>query len=227
MQRDGFATGLMFLLALLAGGALLGASPARADPILFEVCYDGPGADADDVFTELFGTPGRELDGWSIVGVNGSNGSVYRTISLTGLTIPMDGILVIATANAAGVVLAARDVTANVDWQNGADAVRLLNPDGLVSDALQYGTLGNFQAGEGTAATDVAAGWSLSRDIWGSDTDDNATDFTGLSTPTPGVGPTTPVPEPGTLALMLAGGAALGLERRRARRRPKAERRSG
>ena len=37
--------------------------------VINEVLYDGPGSDADDVFTELFGTPGLALDGWSLTGL--------------------------------------------------------------------------------------------------------------------------------------------------------------
>jgi predicted extracellular nuclease len=205
------------LLALLLSmsGALAGT--AHAGPILYEVCYDGSGTDADDVFTEILATPGMDLTGWSLQGINGSNGQTYRTISLTGASVPDDGLLVIATSSAAGSVLSARDFTANVDWQNGADALLLLNEQSVVVDALQYGTLSGFSAGEGSPAADVAAGWSLSRDYWATDTDDNASDFFGLSTPTPGTRPS-PVPEPGSLALVLAGGAALASARRRGRR---------
>jgi hypothetical protein len=205
-------------LAVCLATGIAAAKPALAGPILFEVCYDGNGTDADDAFTEIFGTPGAELIGWSLQGVNGSNGSVYRTVSIPDTMFPEDGLLVLATSSAAGAVLSARDVTANVDWQNGPDAVLLLNPDGNVADALQYGTLQGWHAGEGNPAVDVSAGWSLSRDVWASDTGDNATDFAALSAPTPGVGPGAPVPEPGTFALLLAGGGAFCTVRRRGRR---------
>lgn len=207
-------------LLLLIGSLALAAS-AHAGPILQEVCYDGDGSDADEVFTEIWGTPGLELDGYSLKGVNGGDGTVYRTISLDDLVIPADGILVLATSGATGAVLAARDATANVDWQNGPDAVQLWGSGNTLLDALQYGDAGDYNAGEGDYATDVAGGWSLSRDGLGSDTDDNATDFSGLSTPTPGVGPSTttgssPVPEPASVALV--GAAILALVRRRRRR---------
>ncbi len=38
--------------------------PAQAQPIIEEVLYDGEGGDADDVFTELSGPAGTNLDGW-------------------------------------------------------------------------------------------------------------------------------------------------------------------
>lgn len=181
---------------------------ASAMPLLIinEVLYDGPGADADDVFTELFGTPGLTLDGWSITGTNGATGSVYRTIDLTGAVIQADGVLLIATDSAAGSVLDARDFIANVDWQNGPDSIQLLDNFGMLVDALQYGDAGEFNRGEGLYALDVAAGHSLSRNAFGLDTDNNRSDFSDLSSATPGIAPAiASVPEPGSLILMMLG----------------------
>ncbi len=174
---------------LVAGIAafVLTAGPVLARPIIVEVVYDGPGTDADDVFTEIVGEPGFELDGWTLVGINGGSGSAYQTVDLTGVVIPADGVLVLATDKAAGEVLAQRDVVAAVDWQNGPDAVQLRNPDDEIVDALQYGDAGAFNAGEGTPAPTVSAGQSLSRDAEGSDTDDNLADFTPRDSPSPGV----------------------------------------
>ena len=81
---------------------LAAACSAQASVVIQEVLYDGPGTDPDDVFTELFGTPGTDLGGWRLTGVNGNDGSIYRTIDLGGLVIPADGILVIATEAASG-----------------------------------------------------------------------------------------------------------------------------
>ena len=185
-------------------------------PVIQEVFYDAAGGDATHVFTELYGIPDMNLDGWKLLGINGFNGSTYRTIQLAGAIIPDDGLLVIATLSAAGNVLAHRDFTANVDWQNGPDTVQLLNPLNIIIDALQYGDAGAKNAGEGTPALDVSAGRSLSRDAFGTDTNNNLADFVNLATPTPGVGPNAnPVPEPTTLLLLSTGIAALYLQRRR------------
>ena len=108
---------------------------AWATPIVIqEVLYDAPGPDAPFAFTELVGPPGISLDGWSLVGVNGSTGSPYRTIDLTGSSIPLDGIFVIATASASIELAAERDLIGNVDWQNGPDAIQLRNTLGEVPE---------------------------------------------------------------------------------------------
>lgn len=177
---------------------------AAAFPVLNEVLYDGVGADATEAFTEIFATAGMDLSGWSLVGINGSNGSAYQTVDLTGAFVPSDGILVVATSQAAGMLATVRDFTGNVDWQNGPDAVHLVDPTGFIVDALQYGDAGAFNAGEGNWAIDAPAGKSLSRDGFGTDSGDNFADFRMLDMPTPGVHlPTAAaVPEPGTMALL-------------------------
>ena len=189
-------TGGLLALAVLAAPPAAGqnGAPVRIE----EVLYDGTDSDTDDVFTEITGPPGKALTGWSLVGINGGDGQPYRTIDLSGATIPADGVLVVAHANAAGAVLTHRDTTANVDWQNGPDAVQLLNTqDGVVDtvDALQYGDAGQYNAGEGNPAPQVTAGQSLSRAADGSDTNDNLTDFSARDTPTPG---TVSASSPGT-----------------------------
>ncbi len=197
---------------------VVGSQPAYGIPVLIqEVLYDGPGADADDVFTELFGSPGLSLAGWSLIGINGSNDSIYRTIDLTGAIIPDDGLLVIATSSANAGLAVFRDFTANVDWQNGPDAIQLLDPLGQITDALQYGIIAGIFRGEGSAASDVSAGRSLSRDRFGTDTNNNAFDFAALSSPTPGVGPDSlaTVPLPSAFSLFALGLVSMGLQKKR------------
>ena len=191
---------VVFFITLNCWSPRAGAVPVA---LINEVLYDGPGSDADDVFTELFGTPGLNLNGWSLTGTNGADGSVYRTIDLTGGIFPADGIFLIATASA---LFTGVDLFANVDWQNGPDSIQLLDNTGTIVDALQYGDAGAFNAGEGSPAVDVSAGQSLSRDVFGTNTDNNLADFSVLDSPTPGTGPVvTQVPEPRTFWLMVAG----------------------
>ncbi len=183
------------LMILIAGTLSCGlaAGPALALPVIQEIYYDGPGGDTDDVFTEIYGPPLMSLNGYSLVGINGSDDSEYRTILLDGMIIPADGILVIATVDAYGATLSEADYFANVDWQNGAPDAVQLRQGMTVIDALQYGSGGVLFWGEGTAAPDASAGSSLSRLLCGSDTDDNSVDFL-VGVPTPGECVDNPVP---------------------------------
>ncbi|MDG1462583.1 MAG: hypothetical protein P8R04_03360, partial [Gammaproteobacteria bacterium] len=171
------------------------------------VLYDGLGGDSDDVFTELFGEPGTLLDGWALIGVNGSSGEIYRSIDLSGALIPVDGLLLIATDSANAGLVAKRDMVANVDWQNGPDAVQLWFENSLM-DALQYGDAGLNNAGEGGVADTTQAGQSLSRDAFSTDTNNNFQDF-AVGEASAGVGPAV-VPVPAAAWLMLSGLGMLG-----------------
>ncbi len=187
---------------------LLSHFPVFAMPsvVINEVVYDGPGSDADDVFTELVGEPGVSLNGYTLTGTNGSSGLVYRSIDFINTVMPLDGVLVLATSSASGAVLAARDLIANVDWQNGPDSIQLRDALGTIVDALQYGDAGIHNLGEGTPAPDVPAGFSLSRDVFATDTHNNALDFAAVAIPGPGAGPRiASVPAPPTFALMICG----------------------
>ena len=184
----------------LAVGACLVPERLFALPILNEVFYDAEGSDRESAFTEILGEPGFRFDGFHLVGINGSNSKPYRTVALFGAVIPKDGLLVVATSFALGEVLAHRDFVANVDWQNGPDAVQLWDPDKRVIDALQYGNAGRHNAGEGAPASDPAAGFALTRDFMGTDTDDNESDFLA-GRPTPGSSPVV-IPAPSAFVLI-------------------------
>jgi hypothetical protein len=116
--------------------------------------------------------------------------------------------LVIATSSVNPSLATARDFTANVDWQNGSDAVQLIDPFLVIIDALQYGDAGVNNADFGAPRLDPPAGSSLSRDLFGSNAGDNASEFL-VRMPSPGIGPTAttpqPVPEPSTLLLLTCG----------------------
>ena len=178
------------VIAAVAAAAVLAADPAASQVRIQELLYDGAGSDALDAFTELSGPPGTSLEGWSLVGVNGGDGEPYRTVDLSGAAIPADGILVVATNSANPGLALIRDLAGSVDWQNGPDAVQLRDPNDQIVDALQFGDAGAFNAGEGTPAPVTPAGHSLSRDEAGTDTGDNAADFSVLQVPTPGTAAT-------------------------------------
>jgi hypothetical protein len=200
----------------LALAVVLPAGQAAAGTVISELLYDVPGTDSGQVFVELFGAPGTELDGLWLEGINGTNGSVYQTVTLAG-TIPSDGVFVVGDDDGTGATgVANADLVRNVDFQNGPDSVVLRDAGGIL-DALGYGdfTAAVF-AGEGNAAVDVAAGWSLARDDPARDSDDNFADFSGLAAPTPGLVPASTVPLPPALGLLLSGLAGFaGVGRRR------------
>jgi hypothetical protein len=205
----GFAALALFLSSL--------PSAATASPLISEVFYDAVGSDNGLSFVEIWGTPGLDLTGWSVHGVNGADGAVGPSLMLTGV-IPGDGFFVIADDRGdGGTDVANADLILNFDFQNGPDSVELRDPLGVI-DAVGYGVFlpGEVFAGEGTPAPDPPAGSSLARRYANADTDDNAFDFAALSEPTPGTGELAPVPEPGTGVLLAAG--LIGLARAGRRR---------
>jgi hypothetical protein len=147
-----------------------------------ELYYDTPGADSG-CFVEIFGPPSTNLDGFSIVGVNGNGGVDYAVIDLTGQTIPGDGFFVVGDYSTVPNVDL---VDTLADLQNGPDNLEL-RFQGITIDAVGYGTLNGWVfTGEWLPAPDVVAGHSLGRYPDGHDTDNNEADFNDYETPTPG-----------------------------------------
>ena len=195
-------------------------STAEALPLISEVFYDAVGSDDGQSFVELYGTPGSDLTGLTIEGINGSNGAVTHSIALSGL-IPADGLFVLAdTFSGGGTAVPDADLLASFDFQNGPDSI-VLRDGVLVVDSLGYGVFGagDVFAGEGSSAPDPPAGSSLARVFADLDSDDNAFDFQVLATPTPGSADFAAVPEPGTGVLVLSGFGVLAALRSRARPR--------
>jgi len=208
-RREGTIGVLGLLMAMTAGAA-------HGLPLLSEVYYDAPGSDDGQSFVEIAGMPGDSLDGLWIEGVNGSNGAVGPTILLSGV-IGEDGLFVVADRTSSGTTsVGAADLLANFDFQNGPDSV-VLRSDAGVLDALGYGVFAPDEifAGEGASAPDASPGSSLARHFADLDTDDNASDFLVLGTPTPGAASFAVVPEPGAALMLGLGLAGLGMIRDR------------
>ena len=189
-------------LAAIGVSALAG---VQAQTVISEVLYDAAGTDNGNVFVELFGAPGTLLDGLQLEGVNGADGSVYRSMVLAG-TIPSDGVFLIGDDSGNGTSLVSGvDLVLEIDFQNGPDSV-VLRDGGLILDALGYGDFsGGVFAGEGSAAPDVPSGSSLARFNPAMDTHNNLLDFIALDVPTPGVVPVSAVPLPPAVMLFLSG----------------------
>jgi hypothetical protein len=197
-------------LPLLVG--LLGAVQAAALPVLSEVFYDAVGSDNGFVFVEIHGEAGTNLDGLTVEGINGSDGSVTVSLALAGV-IPADGIYVLADDAGGGVSsVPGADQLLNFDFQNGPDSI-LLRDGETVLDAVGYGVFdgGEIFAGEGSPAEDPPAGSSLARRFADIDSGDNAADFVALELPTPGSAPLSGIPEPSSALLLTLG--LLGLAR--------------
>jgi len=191
-------------------------SSLQAKTVISEVLYDASSADNGNTFVELFGTPGTVLDGLLLEGVNGADGSVYRSVALAGV-IPLDGVFLIGDDAGDGSTLVSNaDLVREVDFQNGPDSVVLRDGDMLL-DALGYGDFtGLLFGGEGDAAPDAPAGQSLARHDPRLDSDNNLSDFMVLDLPTPGAVPVSAVPVPPAMALFLSGIVGLaGVARKR------------
>jgi hypothetical protein len=203
------------IAVLLAGNLGLTGSAAVASPVISELYYDAPGSDAGLVFVELFGTPGDSLDGLVLEGINGTGGTVYKSISLGG-AFPLDGVFVIGDDSGGSTAVANADFIADVDFQNGPDSV-VLRDAVAVLDALAYGSFGldDVFAGEGSAAPAALTGASIARFNALLDTDDNGADFVLLDTPTPGaVAAVSSVPLPPAVVLFGSGLLSLLVPRR-------------
>lgn len=157
------------------------ATPSCASPEshvrISEVLPNPAGTDAGREFVELTGPPGARLEGLAIVPINGRDGLPYaEPLSLSG------------ALNDEGLSLhGGADSPLPFLLQNGPDAVALVACDGtVIVDAVAYGLFAVEDAayGEGRPAP-AREGWSIARCPGGTDTGDNATDFS-LAAPSPG-----------------------------------------
>lgn len=193
------STKMKTIFTLIACLALLTAASAQV--MINEVLYDTVGDDNPDLlYTEIYGPAGTNLDGWTLVGINGNGGAEYRTVQLEG-DIPDDGYFVVGnTASVPNVDdVVGGSMGAGVDWQNAGsssgddcDGLELRNSSGTVVDAVCYGpcAAGHICHAEGDNAPDPfpAAGVNnaIARVPDHSDTQDNSVDFVAVSDLTPG-----------------------------------------
>ncbi len=140
---------------------------------LNEIFYDAVGADADaDLFVELYGEPFKEIGGYQLVMINGSDGKTLGTVKIpAGSTIAEDGLFVVANKKNA-----AADWVTPLDPPNGPDCLRLLNEAGKLVDEIGYGSPSVCY--QGTPAPDAPSGKSIVRK--------NKGEWIVLDIPTPG-----------------------------------------
>jgi hypothetical protein len=140
-----------------------------------EFLYDKPGADAG-CFIELYGPPTLSLNGWSLVMVNGFDGTDKKVINLTG-SIPADGFFVVAQD---ATVPDYDMIDPLADFENGPDNIHLRKGD-FNYDAIGYGSFdrAEYFMGETWPTYDPGFpyGFSLGRYLDGADTDYNRRDF--------------------------------------------------
>ena len=113
--------------ALLACAGFAGVTPLHAavvEPFISEVHYDNAGADVGE-FVAVTGPRGLDLSGWEIALYNGSTGSVYGVVPLSGQLHGGAGSWIEAYWPATGL-------------QNGPDALALVTGLGAVVDFIAY-----------------------------------------------------------------------------------------
>ncbi|NND47427.1 MAG: hypothetical protein HKN55_07150 [Woeseiaceae bacterium] len=136
LNTPGIPTLFMLLINLLLS------TPALAQGVFInEIHYDNTGADTGEAI-EVAGPAGTSLAGWTLVLYNGSNGTVYDTIGLTGTLSNQQSGCGTADFFEAGI-------------QNGSpDGIALVDPGSTVIQFLSYE--GTFTAIGGPADTLVS-----------------------------------------------------------------------
>jgi hypothetical protein len=191
MSADGMA---ISLTASFSGDAACtftnnnaGTAPesCSCSPIINEVDYSQPGTDNLE-FIEIFNPCSQAIDlsAYSLLLVNGSNGSTYQTIGLPNTMLAAGEYFVVCSSNNASDYC---DIAVIGTIQNGApDAVSLIF-GGVQVDGLSYeGDVAGVVEGTGAGEDpDNVEAVGLSRFPNGTDTDNNSLDFS-LRCITPG-----------------------------------------
>ncbi len=131
---------------------IIGAHNGIAQTVFInELHYDNVSTDVDEAI-EIAGIAGTDLSGWTLALYNGSNGTVYNTISLTGVIADQQ--------NGFGTVV---EVLPANGLQNGApDGVALVDPTNAVIQFLSYEGVVTATNGPASGSTSVDIGVSES-----------------------------------------------------------------
>lgn len=163
-----------------AGTAPRACSLPACTPVINELDYNNPGTD-DREFVELYNpcTEPINLGGYSIIFVNGANGTIYGNFPLPAITIDPGEFFVIC-GNGYTTPNCDYDVSPNTNLiQNGdPDAVALLFGS-AIADAVSYGGSTNgYTEGSGDGLSDPPTALrGIGRYVDGVDTDQNNADF--------------------------------------------------
>ncbi len=133
---------VMTLIPATPGGAVT----TTGDLFISELHYDNDGTDVGEFF-EIEGPAGTDLSGWTVLLYNGSNGTVYGTVALSGVISDESG--------GRGAVAFPQPVNG---IQNGSpDGLALVDPSNVVVEFLSYE--GSFTgvggAADGLTSTDI------------------------------------------------------------------------
>lgn len=161
--------------------------------IINEVRYDMAGTENAE-FVELFGPAWFELDGYSLVHFNGTDGAELWAIDLGGQSLDNLGFFVIGGSGTSWVDVNWADFAISDEeaLQNAEESIALIwhygLADEMVVDALEYEADGTGPGEGDFAAGIVESFWNntIGRYPDGVDSDDNATDFPASWWPTPG-----------------------------------------
>lgn len=194
--------GLVFV-SFNATASLITSSPSV---FINEFHYDNAGQDKEE-FIELIGQSGTDLSLWKIALYNGSDGSVYHTINLSGSLSHQSSGFGFAVFSYQGI-------------QNGAaDGFALIDGSGLVQQFISYE--GSIIASNGAAigmtsqdigiseSSSTPVGYSLQLSGTGNQLSDftwiHAQETEGLANYQQSLLPLTKVPEPSSVIILLLG----------------------
>lgn len=173
-----------------------GAAADGSNAVISEVYGGGgnKGAAFTKDFIELYNPTSADLDltGWSVeyLSASGNSGGKHE---LSG-SLPAGGYFLIQEGGGdTGEPLPAPDAEGNLNLSGSKGSVKLYDASGAEVDLVGYGAA---SLSEGSPAQALSNSTSAQRDAKGTDTDDNAADFSAAA-PTPkSAGGTTPQPDP-------------------------------
>ena len=145
-NRNSFIDHPEWVSVLFGGGTGIGGPAPGAAVWINEIHYDNLGNDTGE-FVEIAGPTGLSLNGWTLVGYNGTGGRAYKTVTLFGTIQEQQNGLGVLAFDFGGLQNGAPDGMALVD--NGGNLIQFISYEG------------HFTAGDGPAngivSTDIGS----------------------------------------------------------------------